>query len=575
MSRSCALAAAASAALVSSVLAQTTPPCWNPNLGSDLRLSDDSLAVGLQLGFNFPHPGGAGVTNLVDVSSNGFVWLVSGSSNSTGCCSGSSSALLADPARIAPVWMDLNPSAGGSVHFRSNATEAIVTWLEVPEFPAAGANTVQLQMFPDGRFVIFHRALTDPGTHSLLVGVSAGNGASDPGEIDYSTLPHASGGVPTVYEEFVTGTDVRDTVGQAFYFIPDGSGGYLVAPLSPCAQYRAYGQGCPGSRAMAVYELFDVRGAQEQVDLTNNFSMELVPTASGGFRIQACTQGCWESSLGTNLNLRDDDVSPPLPLGFTTVLGGVITSEIRVSSNGFLYLQGGTSSGCCNGDVQQFLANEPRIAVLWTDLNPFAGGQVTHNTFPGRAVVTWNQVPEYGTGNAETVQAQLFSDGRVVLTYQQATVTSHDVLVGFSGGGAPDPGESDFSAQLPITTSGTATPLTLAPAGSGLPTLGATFELMVAAIPNGSPFGAVLLGFANPNVPLDPAGMPGCTLLAGGEAALTFIPGRSQVATVPLSIPSSTGIAGAVLRSQGFAIAPGANPLGVVASNGGEIIPGF
>src|SRR5690606_9598495 len=152
---------------------------------------------------------------------------------------------------------------------------------------------------------------------------------------------------------------------------------------------------------------------------------------------------CFESNIGTNLGLTDDSVSLPQALGFSfPIPGGGTTTQTEISSNGFLWLQvPGNGNGCCNGVVADFLSQAARMAPLWHDFNPSAGGTVNFNALPGKAVITWNNVPEFGQTNANTMQVQLFQDGSFQFTYQTVANVTHVGLTGFtSGGGVSDPG---------------------------------------------------------------------------------------------------------------------------------------
>ena len=54
---------------------------------------------------------------------------------------------LSGPARIAGLWDDLNPSAGGVVTFSRSDTEFTVSWIDVPEFFTTNANSFDITLF--------------------------------------------------------------------------------------------------------------------------------------------------------------------------------------------------------------------------------------------------------------------------------------------------------------------------------------------------------------------------------------------------------------------------------------------
>jgi PAS domain S-box-containing protein len=60
---------------------------------------------------------------------------------------------------IAPIIMNLDPSAGGGIHLKSEQEKAIITWFEIPEFDCSLPNTIQLLLFSDGSFEISYKEL--------------------------------------------------------------------------------------------------------------------------------------------------------------------------------------------------------------------------------------------------------------------------------------------------------------------------------------------------------------------------------------------------------------------------------
>jgi hypothetical protein len=88
-----------------------------------------------------------------------------------------------------------------------------------------------------------------------------------------------------------------------------------------------------------------------------------------------------------------------------------------------------------------------------------------------RAVVTFNNVPNYGGGGSATFQWQFWANGTVHVIYQAVT-GSPSTLVGYSpGGGATDPGAIDISAAL----------------AAGLPALASREALLAQQLEPGNP----------------------------------------------------------------------------------------
>ncbi|MCA8943678.1 MAG: S8 family serine peptidase, partial [Planctomycetes bacterium] len=106
--------------------------CFENEVGSNLNLGDDELAVNVALGFTFPYPGGS--TTAIDICSNGFFYLQTGSSTDERWDNIRGSNFTSDPASIAPIWKDLDPSSSGGVYFNSFGDHAVITWLEVQPF---------------------------------------------------------------------------------------------------------------------------------------------------------------------------------------------------------------------------------------------------------------------------------------------------------------------------------------------------------------------------------------------------------------------------------------------------------
>jgi hypothetical protein len=165
------------------------PVNWEPNLGQNLNLGDDD-SVNVGLGFNFQFQGST--YSSIYVSSNGFVSL--GGDNGPGCCDG---FLNGDPgmpgfldgyARIAPAWFDMVAEFGGdnNVYLNSLDGRAVITWNNMAEWASEARNTFQLQLLANGSIIFSYLQLSDATllSHQALIGITAGNGVVDPGEMN-------------------------------------------------------------------------------------------------------------------------------------------------------------------------------------------------------------------------------------------------------------------------------------------------------------------------------------------------------------------------------------------------------
>ncbi|MCC6785055.1 MAG: hypothetical protein IT457_19560 [Planctomycetes bacterium] len=100
------------------------------------------------------------------------------------------------------------------------------------------------------------------------------------------------------------------------------------------------------------------------------------------------------------------------------------------------------------------------------------------------------------------------------------------------------------------------------------PVLGATCTAQLDGIPAGSPAAVAMLGLAqSPGLPLEFLGMAGCELLVMPLDALGA-PVLGAGLTMQFAIPDDPRLVGAELALQFLTVSPGANPFGMLASNG-------
>jgi hypothetical protein len=558
-------------------------PCFQTNFGANLALTDDSVAVGLPLGFNFPKPGG-GTVPSISVSSNGFVWL--GVRADSGCCNGDVTKLTSQMARIAPLWLDLDPGAGGAVWFNTFPAggglpaSAVVTWDAVPEFGFPQPLTFQLQLFADGSFATFYDpnvgAVAQPQGHVAVCGVSEGNGAMA-NYIDMSQAalaPIDSLTNPTMYEDF-TFQGALDLAATTWTYVPNGQGGYTLSAKSGCsfASATAFGGGCP--QPLTTYELFDP--TSNQFDLANT-ALEFTRLPTGGYAVTPAV-GFFPPGA-VQPAFFDDESRGPFALPFSFAYPGGATNSIDITSNGFIWLQSGNNTArCCDGDPLQLVIDPASICALWMDLDPTsapATGGIFYDVVGNTEVhITWVDVPEYATFNNNTFQITLRSNGSFRLAWANANCLGHDCLVGLTT--APsgiNPGPTDLS-QGAFTTPSGGIPLGLQAQGGSRPKLGGTFLMELDRVDPAAVLGFLVLGLSQlPGIDLGPIGMPGCALYASLDSLQTVPLTVGAPTTVPLPLPASPALSGVVLQAQGATLTPGATPLGLVSSNGLELLLG-
>jgi len=353
-------------------------------------------------------------------------------------------------------------------------------------------------------------------------------------------------------------TATTGTVGVNYGLVTE----FTCLAAAGAASVAPYGTGCYDRASASFYEVFPAG----TFDLSNT-SITMLPTGTG--YVVTSGTNTWWTPVGANLGLTDDSVSLAQPLGFTFAFPGGSTTNLFISSNGFVWPQANTNNGCCGGVAGDLLALPARFAALWNDLNPATGGSVVFDVDPSNltAYVTFTGVNEFGTTNANTFQMAFHASGVVDMRWQNCSVLSHITLTGWSpGGGARDPGNVDLSATPVLITmpDSTALALTAAPR----PVLGNTVVLTCRNVPTGTPLGVMILSITqhNPGIDLTSLGMPGCFQYVGLDAVTVFFPVGST-GTMPIGIPNNVAFAGVHLFGQAAAFVAGLNPLGVTSSN--------
>ncbi len=145
---------------------------------------------------------------------------------------------------------------------------------------------------------------------------------------------------------------------------------------------------------------------------------------------------------GTPLQLGDDSYAQVnLSGGAAVSLYGSSYSALFVGSNGYITFTSGDSTSTPSLPAHFLL---PRISALFDNLSPSAAGSVTWKQLTGCVAITFLNVPEKGTSNANSFQVEMFFNGAIRITW--LGVQASNVLVGLSSGPGQVP--SGFAQSL-------------------------------------------------------------------------------------------------------------------------------
>ena len=416
---------------------------------------------------------------------------------------------LAGPPRVAGLWDDLNPSAGGIVTFYQSARDFTVVWDSVPEFLATGSNSFEITLKRSSNHIdvdYFGISATDG-----LAGVSCGGAVtssfeqasdlssfapsrinlhnqpalfelfslSNPGDLGDSTvryngttnyndnwaepndvpskarrisLPFNSIPVTRFTEIEPTGGDI-----DLFRFNAD-AGTILVADIvagqldTLIALFKIEGM---GNRTDYVFVDSDDDGgagllSRLQVPIAEDGDYLLAVTTFPDFELTGAggSGGRYVLDMFASDGILlnlGDDDSEEVGLGFSFPYQGGSYTSVFVNSNGNLTFGSGDTD--FSESVSELLSDQPRIAPLWDDLSPNQGGIVRVKYGAGSAIVSFVDVPEFFSATTNTFSVTMRSDGSVTIAY--GAMSASDGLAGTTPGGsiAGGPGAVDLSSS--------------------------------------------------------------------------------------------------------------------------------
>ena len=357
---------------------------------------------------------------------------------------------------------------------------------------------------------------------------------------------------------------------------PIGTGAVTLDALgsgpSGNASATPYGQGCYEQNASFLEEFgagtFDLAG--------NAFSANVIrftPTGSpvSGYTV-AQAPSAWRNPTTADLGLGDDSVTSAQFLGFGFQYPGGLTAQTRMCSNGYVWLNGSTSTADWSPTTAELVSEPARLCPLWMDLNPASGGTTHFDVTPGAVYYTWLNVPAFGAaGSSFNVQMVLRSNGQVEYRWLDNS-SNTDAIVGWSpGGGVTEPASRDISTTMPFTTGPDSLGLKLV--AVNLPIQGSNLTLRTEDIPAGSVFASVFLGFQQypSGLDLTSLGLPGCRQYSSLDISFG-VPIFGSQATTSIGIPSSSVWTGVHLYATSATLTSGFNQGNALTANGVDLL---
>jgi len=319
--------------------------------------------------------------------------------------------LVAEGDTVTVTYVDADDGHGGS---GIPVTATAVVDCTPPVISAVAAQVI------DGRNATIAFAADEPARGTVHFGFSCGSLTETVTGSGYSTAPtvHLTGLDDNATYFYTVTTD--DEAGNA---ATDDNGGACYAFVTPKIPYYFTELFTPGGNDLGNTSLiFTPDGS---VDFYSACAQEItqLPTDPTGGTPVAFTYGG-----------NDDYALVTLAGGATVSLYGVSYGTFYVGSNGYVTFGSGDVSPT-ETIARHF--DRPRISAWFDDLNPAAGGSVTWKDCGDWVAVTYANVPEYGTGNSNTFQIEMFANGTITLSY--LSMVAADGLAGLSAGNGVDP----------------------------------------------------------------------------------------------------------------------------------------
>jgi hypothetical protein len=207
------------------------------------------------------------------------------------------------------------------------------------------------------------------------------------------------------------------------YELPGLQPGNYVVFIEPIDPFFVEGSGVGPYDSRSINFVKDYYGGANESAFDDPSERVLISVTAGAV-VSGIDLVANEEANRLDLLMDDDEVVFEFPPNFTFPFFGSTYSEVVVNSDGNLTFGIGDGYPGLPRDEARFLDGPPRIAPLFTDLNPEQGGTIRATTAPGEVTFTWDGVPEFdGAAPGNRFSVSLFQNGDIRFRYDRVEVT--------------------------------------------------------------------------------------------------------------------------------------------------------
>jgi len=485
-----------------------------------------------------------------------------------------------------PAGLPWSLAGRGSALIVAFPAESIIT-LTAPIVLAAGQHGICVEFLPPDPTNVLNSGQPNAANAGPLHALVGSPGALALPSDSFVTM------VRTGFQNdaFQSGPVYADDINLAFNYDPDPNAGFwepfgIGCYERPHAFWDQHAAGVPMPLANGGFDLFPssaIAGPSYIVAPTS--ATYVAPNPAANLTTAAPGVTTTPTPAGSTVTTDWDDATITRVLPFTIQPPGLAapTANLTIGSNGWIMFANNADPNLCFGYYNvfaNFVGFDCRLAVMFGDLDPSAGGLLTYEDFGTHVTVTWEAVPEWSVAAAvNTMQVTIHANGIINVVYGAMNLSAAPGITGYTPGlGAPTPAEVDIATAMPFASGDGASPpiLGLDARPQILPATPA--NLVTSNIPANTFLGLMImdLAFIPGGFNLAPVGAPDCFQYVGANPLGPFlfldaspvVGAPAAGGTMTLATPAAgAAFIGIVVNAQSATLTAGYNGFGALSSN--------